>query len=51
MIIPYDTLSEYYDRQGKTKMAIDELVKLIKIVPGFGHAQAKLKVLRAKLKS
>lgn len=51
MVIPYDSLSEYYDRQGKTQMAIDELVKLLKIVPGFGHAQEKLKVLRAKLKA
>jgi len=46
-IIAYDYLSDYYLREGKIDMAISEVENMLEIIPGFRHATAKLKKLKA----
>ncbi|TQV89177.1 alpha/beta hydrolase-fold protein [Aliikangiella coralliicola] len=45
MIIPYDYLSDYYLRLGQIDRAIIETQNMLKVLPGFQHAEQKLKRL------
>ena len=47
MIIPYDYLSDYYQRLGEIDLAIAETKNMLKVLPGFQHAEEKLKRLKA----